>query len=381
MAIKHIKNIQAKADGAVEPSSGASAAAAARQCFQVDQYREGYHECLTTAVQFLIEISAHFEEICYKMVNHLREHFNDVVKGDHCPNGNGNGIGNLGLNNGALQQQIKRRHVDNGSPLSTTTGSIVNGLGPLCMLANGNGNGNGNGGTENGASSSSISAGANSNNGGTGPRVAHLCGSINGHSSSSGHRTTNSQGGTAGESVPSSSDGQEMNCAKDLSCRGGGGANNRNTTSTTAAAMNGGGGGKAAPQQTPVITSTACSTSAHCSMNSADLLVNVETESSSSALDHSCVMEEAVSVAGHQSSASDHEHDHDHDHEEGTGNLGGGGRGGGGERMANGHLLKVHNLTETSCDGADSLWNSPGNAGRDYFELDLLKDEFGINWN
>lgn len=333
MAIKHIKNIQAKADGAAEPSSGASAAAAARQCFQVDQYREGYHECLTTAVQFLIEISAHFEEICYKMVNHLREHFNDVVKGDHCPNSNSSG--NVGLN-GTLQQQIKRRHQDNGSPLSTTTGSIVNGLGPLCKLANEGGNENAEVRTGAPSSSSSITTGTN---GGTGPRVAHLCGSMNGHSSNS---TTNFQG-SVGESIPSSSDGQEINYAKDLSCRGGG-ANNSSSASAATMAK--------APQQTPVITSTACSNSAQCSMNSVDLLVNVETESSSSALDHSCVMEEASVTGNRSASDHEHEHEHDHDHDEGR-NLVGLGSGRGGVGLANGHLVKVHNLTDTSCDGVD----------------------------
>lgn len=342
MAIKHIKNIQAKAaanDGANGGSGGGSAvetssvvAAAARQCFQVDQYREGYHECLTTAVQFLIEISAHFEEICYKMVSHLRDHFNDVVKGDHCSNSssstnNNNPVGSF--------NQIKRRQQDNGSPPTTTSTSPLNGLGQF-LLANGVA------GTAEGRA-----AGGPVN---MGPRLAHLCGSINGHSSSGTTSANNTNGQCAHEGVPSSSDGQEMSCAKDLSCRGATNNNNKitninnsssaqaATTSTSAvSACNGTGnlgkeglllGCRKAPQQTPVITSTACSvqSSSMCSTAAADLLVNVETESSSSALDHGCVMESSV-----------------------AGSSGGNGSGGNG----GGNLVKVHNLTDTSCDGVE----------------------------
>lgn len=313
MAIKHIKNIQSKSEGAESATVGATAAA--RQCFQVDQYREGYHECLTTAVQFLIEVSAHFEDICFKMVNHLREHFNDVVKGENCPNSSTNGRVTLAMN---LQQQIKRRQQDNGSPLST-----VNGISPFLLSNGGSGGGGGNDGALVGSASAVASSTLPTGNG-TGPRVAHLCGSINGYSSSA-----RSQGTCEG--MPSSSDGQEMNCAKDLSCRGANHQTNGSSQATTSTAAQACG---KAPQQTPVITSTACSTSLQSSSSvNADLLVNVETESSSSALDHDhgCLMEETV-----PRSATDHEED-----------------GVAGASTAGGQLVKVHNLTETSCDGVE----------------------------
>lgn len=346
MAIKHIKNIQAKANAAEGNNGGASAesssvaAAAARQCFPVDPYREGYQECLATAVQFLIDLSAHFEDICLKMVNHLKDHFNDVVKGDHCStnyNASSSSGGNFNPN--------KRRHQDNGSP--TTTGPL-NGLGQF-LLANGGAmegrQGNGGGG-----------AGASLGNG-IGPRLAHLCGSINGHSSSSSSGSPGSASGGSGgmkngggggcggpcEGLPSSSDGPEVICAKDLSCRGANSNNKNNisnnnssaqaaTTSTNHhndnncnggqeggnnTAAGGGGGCRKNPQQTPVITSTA-STSV-CSTQTADLLVHAETESSSSALDHSCVMDGTA-----------------------AGSSGG-----------SGAVVKVHNLTDTSCDGVE----------------------------
>lgn len=363
MAIKHIKNIQAKAaanDGngngngnggsgnGVETSS--VVAAAARQCFQVDQYREGYHECLTTAVQFLIEISAHFEEICYKMVSHLREHFNDVVKGDHCPNSSStNNNSNINNNNNVGNfNQIKRRSQENGSPPTTTTTnatttSPLNGLGQF-LLANGVG-----------VTEDRSGGGAST----MGPRLAHLCGSINGHSSS-GSGGLNNGSGCGHEGLPSSSDGQDMvmSCAKDLSCRGANNSNNNknnnnvhkssaqaaSTSTSSGSVCNGGstggdmgkhghghanGCGKA-PQQTAVITSTACSvqSSSMCSTAAADLLVNVETESSSSALDHGCVMESSAVGSG------------------------GNGNGGRGADDAS-HLVKVHNLTDTSCDGVE----------------------------
>lgn len=344
MAIKHIKNIQAKAaaadsagGGAPEPSSGVGGVGGVRQCGQVDPYKEGYHECLVTAVQYLLEISAHFEEICMKMANHLKGHFNDVMKGELCANSsttfNHNMLGNF-------HNQVKRRQRDNGSPPTTTTG----GLGQF-LFANGVSLTEGRGGV-------GVSAP-------TGPRIAHLSGSINGHSSNgsagvgnelkNGASGTTAMGGESGgcggtncEGVPSSSDGQEMNCAKDLSCRGANKNNNKHNNNSAQAATtstntsngtepgvgegNGVVGGmcRKAPQQTPVITSTA-STSA-CSSQTADLLVHAETESSCSVQDHGCGMDASAS---------------------------GGASGLNGHGIHAGNLVKVHNLTDTSCDGVE----------------------------
>lgn len=80
-------------------------------------------------------------------------------------------------------------------------------------------------------------------------------------------------------------------------------------------------GRKAPPQQTPVITSTA-STSV-CSTQGPDLLHHTETESSCSALDHGCGMD------------------------------GGAGSAAGVSGLIGGGLVKVHNLTDTSCDGVE----------------------------
>lgn len=382
MAIKHIKNIQAKAaaaavatgatattsngvDGgegrggantgaAVESSVSAAAAAVAarqQQRFQVDQYREGYQECLATAVQFLFEISAHFEEICMKMVSHLKEHFNDVVciKGEEQQQ---------------QQQQQHQQHSSNGyygkrRPPRDTDSPLSN-LGEL-LLANGVG-----------LTEARAAVAAGGIGGGMGPRLAHLCGSINGHSSNSsngGKKNGNAAGGCGGgacEGVASSSDGQEvMNCAKDLSCRGAGANNkptsnnnnnNHSNSSTTSSADNNndtmmtvcnGGGGlekddggnvvgcprqRAPPQQTPVITSTA--STAHTTTTDL-LLMHAETESSSSAIDH---------------------HHHHHHHGCGGGLAVGNNNNNniGGSCSSNGNNSgKVHNLTESSCDGVE----------------------------
>lgn len=185
MAIKHIKNIQNKENEN-------------RQCFQVDQFREGYHECLATAVQFLFDLSTNLEGICLKMVSHLKEHFNEVLKGETCTN----------YTSSSTSSSQKRRF--DSSP---TRGNNATMFG------------------------SHFQGGSGNNN----SRVMHLCGET------------------------SSSEAEQLNYAKDLSCRNG--------------SKGGGGGGN--PQQTPVITSTASSSSIQSNVDA-----HLETESSSSTLDH-----------------------------------------------------------------------------------------------
>lgn len=363
MAIKHIKTIQNK-----EHES--------RQSFHVDQYREGYHECLATAVQFLIEISTHFEDICFKMVNHLKEHYNDAVKGDHCTSSSSTyGSGGGGGIAGPPAKRSSPPTLNVGLGHILFNGQANNGLNGSGGGGGGlNGSGGGGGGTTNQSIAVAAAAAAASALNGASRGLLHLCGTGSGHGSGAGEAASSSE--------------PEMNCAKDLTCR----------SSTASGAStggkyehrSGGGGGNNHhhhhhhhPQQTPVITSTASSCSVQSSSN---VDVNVETESSSlSAMDHGCVMEvtteeklgggcpsgssdrsllegQALNAAAtkamlskqsrqqlkhqlhqehlQQQQQQQQQENHHHHHLQQ-------------QQQQHQHQVTVHNLTDTSCDAAD----------------------------
>lgn len=65
MAIRHLKNLQNQE--------------CARENSCSEQYRVGYHDCLTEAAKFMLRERG--EEMCYRMVAHLKEHCNEIMKG------------------------------------------------------------------------------------------------------------------------------------------------------------------------------------------------------------------------------------------------------------------------------------------------------------
>lgn len=65
MAIRHLKNLQNQE--CVRESSCA------------EQYRLGYNDCLTEAAKYILRERG--EEMCYRMVAHLKEHCNEIMKG------------------------------------------------------------------------------------------------------------------------------------------------------------------------------------------------------------------------------------------------------------------------------------------------------------
>ncbi|XP_052866224.1 transcription factor cwo isoform X2 [Anopheles cruzii] len=66
MAIRHLKNLQNQECG--------------RESSCAEQYRLGYNECLTEAAKFMLRERG--EELCFRMVAHLKEHCNDIMKGE-----------------------------------------------------------------------------------------------------------------------------------------------------------------------------------------------------------------------------------------------------------------------------------------------------------
>lgn len=66
MAIRHLKNLQNQE--------------CARENSCAEQYRVGYHDCLTEAAKFMLRERG--EEMCYRMVAHLKEHCNEIMKGE-----------------------------------------------------------------------------------------------------------------------------------------------------------------------------------------------------------------------------------------------------------------------------------------------------------
>ncbi|XP_059611459.1 transcription factor cwo [Phlebotomus argentipes] len=71
MAIRHIKSFQKQES-------------VCRDTILADRYRRGYNDCLTEAAKFLVTINDEFDTICYKMIEHLKEHCGEVMKSDYC---------------------------------------------------------------------------------------------------------------------------------------------------------------------------------------------------------------------------------------------------------------------------------------------------------
>ena len=67
MAIRHLKNLQ-------------SQESITRDTTCAEQYRIGYHDCLTEAAKFMLRERG--EEMCYRMVAHLKDHCNEIMKGE-----------------------------------------------------------------------------------------------------------------------------------------------------------------------------------------------------------------------------------------------------------------------------------------------------------
>lgn len=92
MAIRHLKNLQNQE--------------CARENSCAEQYRVGYHDCLTEAAKFMLRERG--EEMCYRMVAHLKEHCNEIMKGEMMKSRCGSEIPNGGspvyLHPGPLSQ-------------------------------------------------------------------------------------------------------------------------------------------------------------------------------------------------------------------------------------------------------------------------------------
>ncbi|XP_055677130.1 transcription factor cwo isoform X2 [Lutzomyia longipalpis] len=71
MAIRHIKSFQKQEN-------------TCRDTILADRYRRGYNDCLTEAAKFLVAINDDFDTICYKMIEHLKEHCGEVMKSEFC---------------------------------------------------------------------------------------------------------------------------------------------------------------------------------------------------------------------------------------------------------------------------------------------------------
>ncbi|XP_049538132.1 transcription factor cwo isoform X2 [Anopheles darlingi] len=66
MAIRHLKNLQNQECG--------------RESSCAEQYRLGYNDCLTEAAKFMLRERG--EELVFRMVTHLKEHCNDIMKSE-----------------------------------------------------------------------------------------------------------------------------------------------------------------------------------------------------------------------------------------------------------------------------------------------------------
>ncbi|XP_058467666.1 transcription factor cwo isoform X1 [Malaya genurostris] len=66
MAIRHLKNLQNQE--------------CARESSCAEQYRLGYNDCLTEAAKFMLRERG--EEMCYRLVDHLKEHCSEIMKGE-----------------------------------------------------------------------------------------------------------------------------------------------------------------------------------------------------------------------------------------------------------------------------------------------------------
>lgn len=92
MAIRHLKNLQNQE--------------CVRESSCTEQYRVGYHDCLTEAAKFMLRERG--EEMCYRMVAHLKDHCNEIMKGEMLKSRCGSEIANGGspvyLHPGPLSQ-------------------------------------------------------------------------------------------------------------------------------------------------------------------------------------------------------------------------------------------------------------------------------------
>uniref|UniRef100_A0A1B0DDC0 Uncharacterized protein n=1 Tax=Phlebotomus papatasi TaxID=29031 RepID=A0A1B0DDC0_PHLPP len=70
MAIRHIKSFQKQENVCRD-----------RDTILADRYRRGYNDCLTEAAKFLVAINDD-DTICYKMIEHLKEHCGEIMKKD-----------------------------------------------------------------------------------------------------------------------------------------------------------------------------------------------------------------------------------------------------------------------------------------------------------
>lgn len=68
MAIRHIKSFQKQENVCRD-----------RDTILADRYRRGYNDCLTEAAKFLVAINDD-DTICYKMIEHLKEHCGEIMK-------------------------------------------------------------------------------------------------------------------------------------------------------------------------------------------------------------------------------------------------------------------------------------------------------------
>lgn len=66
MAIRHMKHLQ-------------NQEYVNKETICAEQYRQGYQECMSEAVKFLL--SGHLKDICCQMADHLTDHCNELMKG------------------------------------------------------------------------------------------------------------------------------------------------------------------------------------------------------------------------------------------------------------------------------------------------------------
>lgn len=67
MAIRHLKNLQ-------------NQECLNREVSCAEQFRSGYHECLSEAGKFTLRELGN--EMYYRMISHLNDHCNDIMKGN-----------------------------------------------------------------------------------------------------------------------------------------------------------------------------------------------------------------------------------------------------------------------------------------------------------
>ncbi|XP_055614014.1 transcription factor cwo [Uranotaenia lowii] len=92
MAIRHLKNLQNQE--------------CIRESSCTEQYRLGYNDCLTEAAKFMLRERG--EEMCYRMAAHLKDHCNELMKGEimksRCASEVPNGGSPAYLHHGPLSQ-------------------------------------------------------------------------------------------------------------------------------------------------------------------------------------------------------------------------------------------------------------------------------------